>query len=285
MVTRKFLLNLLLFVGLTTVGLKLMDYTVIVAILAAALAVKHMAYILINGNIFQELRTYFLTSSEESVGRSRRKFFRKMYVLFSCNLCMTMQLAFWVIAIPTAVVIHFKYPSPLEWWSAVSLPNYLELPLTGLAVFLFSVVVAALAMTWWRILEYPQELIEATVAIRQQELALARAKFMKGGADQPLAGLVEADVMWVFGQLHAKCQSWSYCTMMLSMCFMEHLPVIIAELAETKGWNSRDEQIFLAKTAQLGLDHRYLQAMYREYSSPAKYEKLRKELAEQFLIS
>jgi hypothetical protein len=284
MVTGRFVRSLIYLVVLAGAGMLLWNYTAVVLVFAAALAVKHMAYILINGNVFQEVRTYFDLRSQHSRTAAGRKVMRKLYVLFSCNLCMTAQLSIWTIAVPTAVVAHYRFGNAVEHYVGTDLPPALEWLVGVGATFLFAMVVAALAMIWWRVAEFPQEYIQAQMALREQELELARAKLAAGKQIiGGIVGLTEADVMSVLEQVHAACVRDSFCRIVLRECFARHLPRIVKELGGRKGWESQGEQVFLSWFKPVA--EQYVQEMYKEYSDPARYERIRTNLAREFIAA
>lgn len=281
---RKWFFEIAVLLFLLFFGWLLFGQTVVVLVLAAGLAVKHMAYILINGNIFQELRTYWLTTSQEAPGAFKRKLFRKSYVLFSCNLCMTMHVAMFAIVLPTAVMVHFKHSHALEFYLRTSLPWFIEWPVTVFVAFLFAVVVAALAMLWWRVTEFPQEYTQAMVALREQELAIRRAALTSAsGEGNLIAGITKDDVIFVLSELHTGCAPLSFCSTMLAMCARTMLPEIVHALAVKKGWTVRGEQELVKQLLETGVLDAYLTAMYAEYSSSSRYEKIRTSLALKFM--
>ncbi len=106
----------------------------LVLIFLASAAVKHIADILLHGSIFQGLRSFIARGERRGVFM-----FGTLHQLFTCLLCMTTQVSFWLAGIP-AWIMAYQETGSVGWGV--------------LAAFLATMAIAALAQGWWTALEY-----------------------------------------------------------------------------------------------------------------------------------
>jgi hypothetical protein len=134
--------------------------SLVLATLLSALAVKHVADILLYGSIFQPLRSFIAKKETENT-----PFFGTLNQLFTCLLCMSTQVAVWLAGVPASIIawMHFG-----DVW--VSL----------FVLFVATMAVATLGMGLWTLLEYSpnrfhargRELDEANRKVRELTLLL-----------------------------------------------------------------------------------------------------------------
>ncbi|MFA5954904.1 MAG: hypothetical protein WC817_05250 [Patescibacteria group bacterium] len=111
------------------------------------MAVKQMSVILMHGSVFAWLRQAIVLRSEQ-----KRWPFIKLHELFTCPLCMTSQVALWVVGAPLAyVLLSFDwcerlFGNTLVWHERVA---------AGLLIpFVGSMSIAAIALWIWDIVDY-----------------------------------------------------------------------------------------------------------------------------------
>lgn len=129
----------------------------------AGLADKSIAYILMRGSIFEWLRQ----AIEQRKDRGSW-LFSKLYDLFSCNLCMTAQVAIWFFAVPLAIVTWGLHP--LRYLLSEEMSLVTEVFLTFFTGFLLAMAIAAVAKAMWEAFEY--------LPARAEAEALYRAKIV-----------------------------------------------------------------------------------------------------------
>lgn len=94
--------------------------------LVASLAVMNIADVLVNGSIFEGLR------SAIAYRRDRGQWlFKILNQLFTCMLCMSTQVALWIIAIPAAVILH---EHTNNWLAAASLGALVAMAVAGFSL-------------------------------------------------------------------------------------------------------------------------------------------------------
>lgn len=145
----------------------------LVFLIVFGLAVKHAAFILMYGSIFDWLRNGIarqLRLAETKKPHSPvHLFWIKMHELFTCNLCLTTQMGIWLCGLPVAIFLHLRWPHPFELLAGRELLLAGEVTLFLLTVFILAMVAAAAAMVLW----YATELLPRKVtAYRQQQLNL-----------------------------------------------------------------------------------------------------------------
>lgn len=256
------------------------------ALLASALAVKHMAYVLIVGNIFQPLRTW-IQDQENNPWQSEPRWllFRKLRVLFSCNLCMCTQLSLWTVAVPTSYVAHKRYGHIVRDLAGGSLPWGTEWLLALLATFLFAMFVAGLAMMIWRVTEFPQEYAERMAQFREQELFNELAVTVQSTEPILLEDVIERfgydNLVEFLRQLHEACEDATFCSIVLGGCVMRNRPRIVKELAATTDLNQAEVTTLILSLRPFSMV--YANHMYREYRNDARYFEIRREMAGDFI--
>lgn len=115
------------------------------------LAVRQISFILINGSVFQWLR-----------GLLRRKAYKsswpwlwgKGHELFTCNICMTAQVAIWFAGAPITLGVYAKWPHPITAFLSIQLPFVVEAGVALWLWFVLSMAFAGAAMGWWWVLSY-----------------------------------------------------------------------------------------------------------------------------------
>lgn len=270
----------------TFIAFKLGYNVQLFVLLAAALAVKHMAYVLLVGNIFQPLRTW-IQDQEQIRWQSQYRwlFFRKLRVLFSCNLCMCTQLALWTVAVPASYLAHKRYGHILRGIAGGQLPWGTEWPLTALATFLFAMFVAGMAMAIWRVTEFPQEYAERMAQMREQELFNQLAATVQTSDPVLLEDVVERfgyeNLFEFLRRLHDDCEEATFCSIVLGGCIMRNRPRIIRELTEAAGLNQAELTALIIAVRELSMA--YGAEMYRELNDDSRYAAIRRQMASQFM--
>ena len=120
--------------------------------LLLALAVKQLSYALMQGSWFDPLRKRIRAGM-----RDGRPGLVTLSELFSCKLCMTMQVSLWFIMIPTFVVAMYADVAH----STLGVGSYVGATLTLLFSFLYAMGVSGMALGLWIYLEYPAKRYEA----------------------------------------------------------------------------------------------------------------------------
>lgn len=105
------------------------------------LAIKHIAYILIYGSIFEPTREELKRRAK--TGGAQGWVFKKLSGMFSCNLCMITQLTFWLFITP----LYF-------FTSNIGGTN---VALTIVSAFLLWMATASLSMLYWNFSEFRLE--------------------------------------------------------------------------------------------------------------------------------
>lgn len=134
--------------------------SLVLLVLLSALAVKHVADILLYGSIFQPLRSFI--ARKETEGSS---LFGVLHQLFTCLLCMSTQVSVWLAGVPALIITWNLHES--IWLSLLS-------------AIVATMAVAALGMGLWTFLEYSpnrfhargKELEEANRKIRELTIML-----------------------------------------------------------------------------------------------------------------
>jgi hypothetical protein len=130
-----------------------------------ALAVKQIAYALMQGSLFDPLRRLIRRKMNEGVFG-----FETLNELFTCELCMTMQVSLWLVLIPATLVSYQYHLTDLVTLIWVN--------------FVYAMGISGIALGAWRFLEYPAkryrnvafELGEAQQTIRLLRSELERVK-------------------------------------------------------------------------------------------------------------
>lgn len=143
------------------------------------LTVKHASYILIYGSIFESLRM-----SLRRAGKSRGPigwFFRKLTGLFSCNLCMNTQLAFWLCTLPAFFIIRefWGWDKLLASITSQDPSNRMVLFFTSATLILWWMSIASLSMWYWNLSEFRMDRFEKQRVY--YERLLSENEFQKNG--------------------------------------------------------------------------------------------------------
>lgn len=140
--------------------------------LLSALAVKHVADILLYGSIFQPLRSFIARKESEDA-----MFFGTLHQLFTCLLCMSTQVSVWLAGVPAHLITWNLYGN--IWLSLFS-------------AFVATMAVATLGMGLWTALEYSpnrfhargKELEEANRKVRELTLMLRSSSALHGARSE-----------------------------------------------------------------------------------------------------
>lgn len=109
-------------------------FLMLCGLLVSAIAVKHAGYILMYGSIFESLRGFIADKMEEGAFG-----FEKLNELFTCKVCMSTQVAIWLVAVPLTL-------------SGVLPGGGILIKVAGFAVIAFAV--AGVAVWFWNLSEY-----------------------------------------------------------------------------------------------------------------------------------
>lgn len=279
----RLLLSALSLAALILLGVILRAPLSVLLLLTAAVAVKHTAYVLRGGSIFQPLRNYIQQRNMRAGNIISRAVFGFFSGVFSCSLCMTTQLSIWLVAVPASYLAHKRYGHIAQNLAGGNLPISAEWFLTVLGTFMLAMAVAGVAMAVWRLSEFPAELMEQILALKKAK-DYAQLNFGSSGSNRSLAAVLgdlgEAGIVDLLERVHAHCQDANYCIFALGEClnesFPRHLIATCAEFSLPGG----DEGVL-----QRGLQsmaEQYLRQMIRAYP-PETYVRIREEFASQFM--
>jgi hypothetical protein len=141
----------------------------LIGLVLIVLSVMHIATILIEGSIFEEMRGAF----RERAGRSL--LFRQLRDLFTCRLCMSTQVTIWFVTVPS-LFARFWFV-PLGKIAAAGLvPCWLDVLGTGLIAFVANMAIARLAIVAYEKLSRKISRLENANAALKAELAAARTR-------------------------------------------------------------------------------------------------------------
>lgn len=147
---------------------------VVVAWILSIMAIKHIAYILIYGSIFESLRR---TLREKSGAGVKGWIFKKINGMFTCNLCMVTQLALWMFTLPLLCLVYNRFEEV-----GIFLNITLKEPLSGVELFILinaSLIVwmstASLSVLYWNLSEFRIERFEKQRAYYERLLSEAVA--------------------------------------------------------------------------------------------------------------
>lgn len=121
--------------------------------LLLSLAVKQMSYALTSGSVFDPLRRSLQWGMHKGIWG-----FETLSELFSCKLCMTMQVSIWSIGIP--LVLAELYVGFGRNFLNEFMPVYAAWAFFVLVAFLFSMAISGIALGLWIFLEYPAKRYE-----------------------------------------------------------------------------------------------------------------------------
>ena len=151
----------------------------LVGLVLLSLAVKQLSYALAKGSLFEPLRQSIRDAMLDGVFGMKT-----INELFTCRLCMTMQVSVWVVMVPVFILCH--YTDPVSGTFSVEAPAAVKLVLHFMGSFLYAFAVSALALKLWNDLEMPVEQFEqmridlgaaaSRIALLEQENAALRAK-------------------------------------------------------------------------------------------------------------
>lgn len=287
----RFILTVLALLALLFFGWLFEAPKLVLALLAMAVAVKHMAYILIVGNIFQPVRTAILRAEQRRERNSfGRLFFRKLRVLFSCNLCMTTWVSVLTAAIPASYLAHMRYGHIAQNLAGGSLSISAEWFLTALGTFLVAMAVAGVAMAVWRVTELPAELLELYEAMRREREANEHVTNfdsmpddgMTRNREEVFAALGEEGVVSFLFDLHRKCEEVSHCIFRMNRCMREAIPEALGALLVKYKLKPREIDMVLEQLVELA--DQYKDEMMWERRDEA-YFPIRAEFARQFMAN
>lgn len=143
-----------------------------VVLVVPGIAVKHLAYILKYGSIFEPLRRSFgLRAERQGSGR----FVRLVRDLFACELCLASQTALWLVGLPLVIVARVQLPHVVGQLTGHHAPLLLEWAVALLVGFLLSMAVAAIARLVWLVTELPAERLKLQREYLEEKLEMLEA--------------------------------------------------------------------------------------------------------------
>lgn len=126
-----------------------------------ALAVKQLSHALVQGSLFEPLRKYLRARMRERVFG-----FETLSELFSCKLCMTMQVSLWSVLIPAAIAGHMGGAARMLLSDTAS--TFMVSMYLVLGSFMYAMAVSGIALGLWILLEYPAQRYEETALALQE---------------------------------------------------------------------------------------------------------------------
>lgn len=189
---------------------------VLAVLVISGLVVKHAAFILMYGSIFDWLRDQGIrrrkrlakNRMEEGCKSSLSyKFWKKLDQLFSCNLCMTTQCSLWIFAIPITVFVHLRWEHPFERLWGVIIPFVAEALLFVIMILVLAMAIGATGLFFWNLLEHlPSKRDIQRRAIERRDLRLAVMKMKKESKEQGLVvDFTLEDWLALIGRLDIEC--------------------------------------------------------------------------------
>jgi hypothetical protein len=135
---------------------------------------KHAAYILLNGSIFEPLRSAIERRKFQDEEETRpRWLFIKLFDLFTCNLCMTAQVSFWAYVLPLQILAHALWGWPFDTLTGKQLGMVATSALELGSAFVLSLAVASIALAWWEMSGFLGGIEEAVKSSLKEHSRLA----------------------------------------------------------------------------------------------------------------
>jgi len=202
---------------------------VIIFSLLSAAVIKHIAYILIYGSVFEPLRLFFREKSR--TWGLFGWFFRNMSGLFSCNLCMVTQLSILLFVLPCLVFIHniIGLENVVAEMTGESISQQLSVTTIIFATLWLSFFTASLSMFYWNISEFKVEKFNKQRL--HYEKLLEKAYLSKNSENNVTPILMPTDLREIIEHIENKCW-WIDCPFRKSDCFDEKTRVWLEEWGE-----------------------------------------------------
>lgn len=133
----------------------LVAWATLVSILLA-LAIKQVSEALIYGSVFKSVRRFIKQNERQGIFG-----FGVLNDIFSCKLCMTMQVSLWVVALPLFIGgnyfnVLFEAVGERASWATVEV-------FFLLGVFLYAMATSSIALALWNFFDYPAKRYEDLV--------------------------------------------------------------------------------------------------------------------------
>jgi len=219
------------------------------ALIVLGLAVKQISYVLVYGSIFDWIRRLAKQGMESGVPGAR-----KLRELFTCTLCVTTQLAIWLIGLPTGYEV-FTHEAALPLHPAALIGRLIYAIAAGaIAAFAVGGVATKLMVKT----EYPpkryNDLFEQHEVLKARYGALAATA--KGGAPgMAVASFTLTDLTTLLQGAAATCRGYS-CRYLRARCIAEACKNELAKMAGPRGWSAADAAELLGKLAPLLSEYR-----------------------------
>jgi hypothetical protein len=221
-------------------------------LLTAALAVKQASYVLVYGSIFNWIRNGFKAGMRSRIFGSRL-----LHALFTCTLCMTTQIALWLVALPIALVVFFYGADfGLALYPTDSTGRILYAVVSG---FCGGMAVAGLATVFMTRTEYPpnrfDELFRKYQELETENLTLRAAS---NGGNVPIIwgkAFTHADLVAIFDAIEDGCKGID-CIFALARCNISTFNEGVQEWVRRKGLPMSTAGVLRDKLAPLFSEYR-----------------------------